>query len=137
MNKKNLVTLSPSEARENGKKGGVKSGEARRRKRSLKEAMQHMLHEAEIDEDVREMLAKEGIDERDFTHTIAITRSLIAKAEAGDVSAYNAIRDILGEKPAEGLNVNIPSRVEVCIVESPYNVDFASSEDEVDTTRMR
>ena len=137
MNKKNLVTLSPSEARENGHKGGVKSGEARRRKRSLKEAMQHMLHEAEIDEDVRKMLAKEGIDERDFTHTIAITRSLIAKAEAGDVSAYNAIRDILGEKPAEGLNVNIPSRVEVCIVESPYNVDFASSEDEVDLTRMR
>jgi len=136
MNNKNLVTLSPSEARENGRKGGIKSVEARRRKRTLKEAMQHLLHEAEIDDDVREMLAKEGIDEKDFTHTIAITRSLIAKAEAGDVSAYNAIRDILGEKPDNNVNLNIPSSVKIEIVESPYNVDFASSEDEVDTTRM-
>lgn len=136
MNKENLKgPLSPSEARENGAKGGRKSGEVRRRKRKLKEAMEYILYQIKVPEDVRDILAKEGIDEKDFTHTMVITRSLIVKAESGDVGAYNAIRDILGEKPDNNVNLNIPSSVRIEIVDSGCDVDFASSEEEVDASR--
>ena len=126
---------SEEEAREKGAKGGRKSGEVRRRKRTLKEAMKYMLHETKVSDEVRDILAKEGIDEHDFTHAMAITRSLIAKAESGDVGAYNAIRDIIGEKPDNNVNLNIPSSVRIEIVDTDYDTDFASSEEEVDASR--
>lgn len=43
MNEHNLIVPSSEEARKNGRKGGIKSGEARRRKRDLRAAMKELL----------------------------------------------------------------------------------------------
>ena len=52
------------------------------------------------------MLKAEGVkDAEDFNHQMVITRSLIAKAERGDVQAYHAICSMIGEKPAEKVEV--------------------------------
>lgn len=44
-NEENLKRLSPSEARENGRKGGVKSAEARRKKRDIKKTLEALMND--------------------------------------------------------------------------------------------
>lgn len=81
---KNLIPtnkLSKDEARMLGQKGGIKSGEVRRMRKSLKEQLLLLLSENEIQEN--------------------ICSSLIDKALDGDVQVFKLIRDTIGEKPVE------------------------------------
>ncbi|DAA97746.1 TPA: hypothetical protein CPT96_12235 [Candidatus Gastranaerophilales bacterium HUM_10] len=81
---KNLIPtnkLSKDEARMLGQKGGIKSGEVRRMRKSLKEQLLLLLSENEIQEN--------------------ICLSLIDKALDGDVQVFKLIRDTIGEKPVE------------------------------------
>ena len=43
---------------------------------------------------------------KDMDQMSVITQGLIQRAKTGDVQAYNAIRDIIGEKPAEKMEVS-------------------------------
>lgn len=108
--KENLITTanrSEDEAREMGRKGGIASGEARRRKKTMREALEMMLYHTKLNETTKQMLKAEGVkDAEDFNHQMVITRSLIAKAESGDVQAYNAICAMIGEKPAEKVEMS-------------------------------
>ena len=61
--------------------------------------------------------------------------SLIAKAESGDVQAYNAICAMIGEKPAEKMELGGSMNTELQIKHisvGPNDSDFPSSESEVD-----
>jgi hypothetical protein len=82
-----------SEAREKGKKGGEKSGESRRERKKLKELL--------------ELCLQLNDEEIGFKNDYAMTVALIKKAVKGDVSAYLAIRDTLGEKPIDKQEVKI------------------------------
>lgn len=77
----NLKRLSPSEARENGKKGGLKSGEVRRERKALKEELLYLLEQGETQQ--------------------KISLALIKQALKGNVKAFAMIRDTIGEKPIE------------------------------------
>lgn len=95
-NSKNLKPNSertPSERRENAKKAGIKSGEKRRERKRLKELLEIALQ-----------LPNEETGEQ---NALEITAAIINKARKGDVSAYLAIRDTLGEKPVEKQEVAI------------------------------
>ena len=84
MNEKNLVTLNnrtKSEQREIAQKGGKASGEARRRRKSLKESLELML-------------------ENDETQN-SVAAALIERARKGNVRAFEVIRDTIGERPVE------------------------------------
>ena len=93
----NLRILSPEEARINGSKGGKKSVEVRRQKKLLKELLEEAL----------EKETKTG------NMAIDITNALIKKAKNGNVKAYEVIRDTLGQKPAENVNLNNPDATKV------------------------
>ena len=140
-NKDNLIKQSersPQEAREMGRKGGIKSGEARRRKKTMREALELLMYKTELPEQTKQMLKAEGVNEDDFNHQMVITRSLIAKAESGDVQAYNAICAMIGEKPAEKMELagGMQNELKVTyITKSPDDAEFPSSEDEVDGER--
>lgn len=97
---------SKNEAREMGRKGGKVSGEARRKKKTMREALEMLMFKVKLPDEHRQMLEREGFTEEDFNHQTVITRSLIAKAESGDVQAYNAICAMIGEKPAEKMEVS-------------------------------
>ena len=132
-NEDNLqVIRSKTEAREKGKKGGIASGEARRRKKTMREALEQLLYHGQIPETTKSMMRAEGIDEDEMTHQMVITRSLIAKAESGDVQAYNAICQMIGEKPAENLNIaGIQTNLTIKMIgDTEYK--FPSSESELD-----
>ena len=119
--------------------GGKKSVEARRRKKTMREALEMMMYHTELNEQTKQMLQAEGVkDAEDFNHQMVITRSLIAKAEAGDVQAYHAICAMIGEKPAEKLDLSGDMSHELRITHvsrSAEDGDFPSSEAEVDAER--
>ncbi len=92
-NERNLIPNSkrtPSEVRENAKKGGIKSGESRREKRLLKELLEEAL------------LIKTDTGNK----YIDITNALIKQAEEGNVKAYETIRDTLGQKQIEKAQIS-------------------------------
>ena len=93
-NEQNLIPISertPSELREMTRKGGIASGEARRRKRQLKDDLIMLL---------------EMIGDNDKTNQENIATATIAKALGGDIRAIEFIRDTIGEKPDQTMNIN-------------------------------
>ena len=135
----NFADLTAEERREIASKAGKASVEARRKKKTMREALEMMLYKTELNEQTKQMLKAEGVKNADdFTHQMVVTRSLIAKAESGDVQAYNAICAMIGEKPAEKMELSGGMQTELKITHitrNPDDADFPSSEDEVDVER--
>ncbi len=93
-NNGNLRRLSPSEAREYGRRGGKASSESRRRKADFRKTLNALLT-AEIDNpEWTPLLEALGLDS---TLESAVNAAIIREALAGDVKAYIAIRDTLGQ----------------------------------------
>lgn len=136
--KENLINpkdRSSEELREMTRKGGIKSGEVRRRKKTMRQALEMLMFQCELPEQTKQMLRAEGVSEEEMNHQMVITRSLIAKAESGDVQAYNAICAMIGEKPAEKMELGGSMNTELQIKHisvGPNDTDFPSSESEVD-----
>lgn len=101
-NTQNLVQnkeRTPSERRKSAQKAGIASGEARREKRHIQDALQKALKGT----------YKIGDPEKGNTEELggydAMAVSMIKAAIGGDVKAFIAIRDTIGEKPKETLEV--------------------------------
>lgn len=89
----NEQNLRPAEYKltlEEQKKGGIASGEARRRKRDLKLAIDMLLE--------RETKTKDGSI---LSGAEAIALKQFEKALKGDTKAFEVIRDTAGQKPVE------------------------------------
>ena len=136
----NINNMKPprtkEEAKERGRNGGIASGEARRRKKTMREALEMLLYDTKLNEQTKQMLQAEGIKNADdFNHQMVITRSLIAKAESGDVQAYHAICAMIGEKPSENFNFGgVPTSLHIVCKGDP-DYQFPSSESELDLER--
>lgn len=83
------------EAPEKGRKCGLKRGAARREKRSLRQCLETLM----------ELPSEERPD---LTNREAAALVLLQKALRGEVSAFNALRDSLGEKPADKKEISGP-----------------------------
>ena len=137
--KENLLKaedLTSEQLRERASKAGKASVIAKRRKKTMREALEMLMFKTELPEALKERLRAEGITlDEDMNHQMMVTRSLIAKAEAGDVQAYQAICAMIGEKPADKVEMSGGQQMELkvrYITASPDDVNFPSSEDEVD-----
>ena len=94
--------FSSEELAENGRKGGVKSGETRRRQRTFRESVKALMQCGVLDEDQRRTLEAMGLEP---TMLNQIQRAVFEKAAKGDVEAARYLRDTAGEKPREGLEI--------------------------------
>ena len=135
--KENLLRpedLTSEQLRERASKAGKASVVAKRRKKTMREALEMLMYKTELNEQTKQMLKAEGVSEDDLNHQMVITRSLIAKAESGDVQAYNAICAMIGEKPAEKMEMagNVVQTVNIRHIGEAGDEIFPSSEDEVD-----
>lgn len=93
-NEQNLnIIQTEKEAREKGRIGGIKSGEARRARKTLREELLALLSKGDIQE--------------------KMSLAMIEKCLKGDTKAYEVIRDTIGEKPKEQVeNLNIETTYE-------------------------
>ena len=102
MNDKNLIPnseRSPSEVRENGRKGGIASGKVRRKKRDMREAAKVLLDTEVKNPRVRRKMKDNGIDDDDLTNQMAVLLSMFMSAVNGNVRAAEFLRDIAGYGP--------------------------------------
>lgn len=97
-NERNLRRLSTDEARKIGKKGGKASGETRRKKKSMKQAMDYLLSLPVIDENM-EILEQLGIDVDDADNQMLVVAKAFQKAIKGNVDAMKFIASITGSVP--------------------------------------
>ena len=106
MNEQNLKpmnTRSKDEARESGRIGGKKSGEVRRKRKTIKQQLELLLSTPVSNEDLKKQIKKWGIDDDDINNQMAVTVSLYQQALKGNTKAIEIIRDTVGEKPVEKL----------------------------------
>ena len=92
---------STDEAQENGRKGGIASGVARRRKRSLKEAADLFLSLPVTDTRTYNKMVMAGIDESEIDYQMAVVVGMTAKAISGDAKAAKVVLEMLGENTKE------------------------------------
>ena len=105
-NTKNLIPLTErtkNEQREIAKMGGIKSGEVRRQKKTLKELL-------EIALTLKDDFSGEELK-------LEMVKALINKAIRGDVRAFEVIRDTIGEKPSDKVENDITFNIRVDIDE--------------------
>lgn len=86
-NLQNLRTPTSEEARELGRKGGLASAAARKKRKTLREELLSMLSDGNTQE--------------------SITAALLEKAMDGDVKAFEVVRDTVGEKPVDRIETNV------------------------------
>lgn len=94
-NEKNLKRLSSKEARELGRKGGKASVEARRKRKTLRE-------------ELLALLKTENYQKK-------ISLAMICEAMEGNTKAFEVIRDTIGEKPKDKVEIDQDKPFEVNI----------------------
>ena len=96
MNEQNLKPVkTKKEARERGRAGGIKSGEVRRAKRTLKEELILLLEKGDTQEKV--------------------SLAMIQEALNGNTKAFEVIRDTIGEKPTDKIEAELTSDINIVI----------------------
>lgn len=90
-NEKNLKPVrTKEEARTRGRQGGIKSGIARAQRKTLRDELLALLETKVEDKTIQEK----------------ISFSLIQEALSGNVKAFETIRDTIGEKPQDKVNIS-------------------------------
>ena len=96
-NEQNLRTLSPKEAREQGRKGGKASAAKRAERKTFREGLLLLLNEP---------LKDNAGNPTTNTTQDAIIAALVKRAANGDTRAFEMIRDTIGEKPVQDVKVS-------------------------------
>lgn len=90
------------EARERGRNGGIKSGEARRAKKELRE-LARMFLEMKPVPTVAQNLTFLGVPESDQTNMMALLGALYTEAMKGNVNAFRTFMEYAGMTPNQEL----------------------------------
>ena len=130
-NEQNLKPCEYQLSQEEAKKGGIASGKARREKKTLRE-MVELFGRLKVDGKAARAMEDLGIGEDMQTRFMQGVVSLFNKANKGDVGAFNAIRDIIGEKPVDETRVSatIDTDIRVGFVET--GVEPVGNEEDIE-----
>lgn len=127
MNEENLIPfneLTEEEQREIARKGGIASGEARRRKKTIKDTLDLLLSKSfnlntKSGKSIKKQIEALGINSDDIDNQTAMAYAMFLTSLKGGkpaVDAFNSIRDTLGEKPKEEVEIIGKSKkfAEIC-----------------------
>lgn len=108
----NLIPMnerSEEEARELGRKGGIKSGEVRAERKKFKELFEDYLEKEITNAQIKEQMKQFGFTDEECTNKNAMVFAQYKEALKGSTQAFVAVRDTMGEKPVEQVeNINPP-----------------------------
>lgn len=109
MARNEFLNMTPEERREAGRKGGIASGEAKRRKKAMRERLEVLLElplksgkRADLD-NIKNLTALKGAN---ITVEDAVMLAQIQKALKGDTAAAIFVRDTVGEKPGDAISLS-------------------------------
>lgn len=104
-----LPVRTKEEAKQRGHNGGVKSGEARRAKKTIRDVAKYLMN-SEVSKDmpnVKETLRRMGVPETDQTYQAAVAVRLMQKAMVdGDTSAIRLLGELTGDLGPDGYAVD-------------------------------
>ena len=100
-NEQNLRVPSSEEARELGRKGGIASGKARRRKADLKRAFNTILKADVANENISKQLEALGFE---ATNEMALAMVMMKKAMKGNVKAFEQIARLVAIDTKDSLD---------------------------------
>ena len=103
-NEKNLIPFNErteSEQREIAQKGGIASGAARRRKRSMREAADYYLSLPETDRRTVNKMLRDQIEPEDVDNQMAVIVGIAEQAKKGNPQAANVLLKMLGEETVQ------------------------------------
>ena len=112
MNEKNLIPnnkRSPEEVRENGRKGGIKSGEVRREQKTYRDMAKAMLSATITDKNILNELKAYGLSETDVKAYTLL--GMIKASGNGSHNAFDRLMELIGEKE-QNQNENVIAKLD-------------------------
>lgn len=112
----NLKTLkpkiikTPEEAKEKGRNGGLKSGIVRKQQKTFKDLFIQFSKLEITNDKLKDKLKKSGFVDEEMTNKTALMYSMYLKALKGDTKAFEIVCNLMGEKPADKLEINDNSK---------------------------
>lgn len=101
---------SREEAVENGRKGGIKSGQVRRQKKTLSD-LAKMIAETPAPDAARRKLEQIGIEAEDASNNAVIVASVYSKAVKGNMQAVEKWEQLVAETKEDTGRYELPARV--------------------------
>lgn len=99
-NEQNLIPnsqRSPQEVRENGRKGGIKSGQVRRQKKTLAQIGDMIGSLGIVSEESKQLMRQAGIKDDDLINDTGMMFQLNLKAQQGDTKAAELLAKLRGQ----------------------------------------
>ena len=124
MAKNEFAKQTPEQRRENGRKGGIASGEAKRAKKAMKERLEILLElnmkpgRGTDIESIQNFAALKG---KNITVQDALMIAQIQKALKGDTNAAVFVRDTAGQNPTQKIETEVDMDLTI-------TVDYGDSE---------
>lgn len=127
-NEQNLVPFtsdqSREEAKKNGSKGGIASGKARREKKMFRETLESLLNMSmnkgeSVDIDKIQNFA--SLNGQNISVQEAILIGQIHKAMTGDTKAAEYVRDTIGQKPTDKVELDTDMELNI-------NIDYGDDD---------
>lgn len=108
-NEKNLRPFTKEQAREYGRKGGLKAAETKRKRKNAKECMNMILALDAKGKKSRELMTNMGIEDKEQQNIMLLMATMFAKAAStGDPSAIKTILEIAGDLTPEQVKETKP-----------------------------
>lgn len=106
---KRIFEMTTEERREAGRKGGLKSGEARRKKKKMCETLETILgmtlKKGELN-DIEEIQSLAELNGQNIDVQTAVLLAQVKKAMKGSVMSAEFIRDTVGQRPEDIVKLN-------------------------------
>ena len=120
MNEKNLIPnneRSPSEVRENGRKGGIASGQARREKKTIQKILAELL-DGQIKDNPQfaKLASKMGVESDKSVKDIFTMVCLLNSVKSGNLGDLERLSKLLGEDK-QNENADVLSKLDKVIGE--------------------
>ena len=116
--------MTPDQRRENGRKGGIASGEAKRAKKQMKERLEVLLElsmKAGKSTDIESIKNFAALKGKNITVQDAMLIAQIQKALKGDTNAAVFVRDTAGQNPTQKVEAEVDMDLHI-------SIDYGDSE---------
>lgn len=100
-----IKALTPEERREAGRLGGIASGKARKKKKTMRAIYESLAGQKVNGETVQKLQGTLMKVKKNLTVEESIVLAQVLMAQAGDTRAAEFLRDTAGEKPVEKVQI--------------------------------